>query len=156
MEKQQRRASAEAGKRNFRSKRFSRNMERPGGQEPPLRRSHSLHGQQRLRDIRDDDVDDDEAMDWPRRRRRPSESSDAAAVSAEATAAKGPGGIGSYLARQEFGSNDGQAGGGHPGGAAAPADSSGYVSHGSGGYPKLQLPVSSACKLLKALIRQRH
>ena len=103
-----------------------------------------------LRDIRDDDVDDDE--DWPRRRRRPSESSDAAAaVSAEAT--KGPGGIGSYLARQEFGSNDGQAGGGHPGagGAAAPADSSGYVSHGSGGYPKLQLPVSSACKLLKAV-----
>ena len=51
--KQQRRASAEAGKRNFRSKRFSRdsqnsresrNMER----EPALRRSHSIHGDQVL------------------------------------------------------------------------------------------------------------
>eukprot|EP00095_Tigriopus_kingsejongensis_P009844 maker-scaffold21_size687808-snap-gene-5.36 protein:Tk09844 transcript:maker-scaffold21_size687808-snap-gene-5.36-mRNA-1 annotation:"ring finger protein 31" len=48
---------------------------------------------------------------------------------------EGPGGIGSYLARQEFGSNEGQ----------APGDS-GYVSHGSGaggGYPKMQLPTQA-------------
>ena len=38
---------------------------------------------------------------------------------------RGPGGIGSYLARREFGSNEGP-----------PADS-GYVSHSSGGhYPR--------------------
>ena len=87
--------------------------------------------------------------------RRPSESSDGGG------AARGPGGIGSYLARQEFGSvEDGSQpvshGGGPPGvrgeGPAGQTsgshsgtgvDSSGYVSHGSGGaYPKLQLPVS--------------
>ena len=50
-------------------------------------------------------------------------------------ASKGPGGIGSYLAKQEFGSADGQ--------PPVPGNpDSGYVSHGSGGaYPKMQLPV---------------
>ena len=48
---------------------------------------------------------------------------------------RGPGGVGSYLARQEFGSSDVQ----------QPGPDSGYVSHGSGGgYPKLLMqPVSS-------------
>ena len=50
-------------------------------------------------------------------------------------ASKGPGGIGSYLARQEFGSNEGQT-------QTSGNQDSGYVSHGSaGGYPKMQLPV---------------
>ena len=54
---------------------------------------------------------------------------------------RGPGGIGSYLARQEFGSNDGQPSS-NANGQPQPGDS-GYVSHGSGGhYPKMQLPVS--------------
>ena len=40
---------------------------------------------------------------------------------------RGPGGVGSYLSRQEFGSSEVQ-----------PGPDSGYVSHGSGGgYPKL-------------------
>ena len=48
-------------------------------------------------------------------------------------ASRGPGGIGSYLAKQEFGSNEGQ---------TQTTQDSGYVSHGSGGgYPKMQLPV---------------
>ena len=48
---------------------------------------------------------------------------------------KGPGGIGSYLAKQEFGSEDGQP-------PAPGAQDSGYLSHSSGGgYPKMQLPV---------------
>ena len=47
---------------------------------------------------------------------------------------RGPGGVGSYLSRQEFGSSEVQ-----------PGPDSGYVSHGSGGgYPKLLMqPVSS-------------
>ena len=50
-------------------------------------------------------------------------------------ASRGPGGIGSYLAKQEFGSNEGQ---------TQTTQDSGYVSHGSGGgYPKMQLPVGS-------------
>ena len=50
-------------------------------------------------------------------------------------ASKGPGGIGSYLAKQEFGSNEGQT-------QTSGNQDSGYVSHGSGGgYPKMQLPV---------------
>ena len=51
-------------------------------------------------------------------------------------ASKGPGGIGSYLAKQEFGSADGQ--------PPVPGNpDSGYVSNISsgGGYPKMQLPV---------------
>merc|ERR1719357_2380307 len=54
----------------------------------------------------------------------------------EEVSAKGPGGIGSYLARQEFGSTEeGQQQ------VNTAAQDSGYVSHGSGGaYPKLQLP----------------
>jgi len=49
--------------------------------------------------------------------------------------ANGPGGIGSYLARQEFGS------GGHEGFAGPPPNQdSGYASRGSGGgYPKVDL-----------------
>lgn len=51
-------------------------------------------------------------------------------------ASKGPGGIGSHLAKQEFGSNEGQP-------QTSGNQDSGYVSHGSGGgYPKMQLPVS--------------
>ena len=54
----------------------------------------------------------------------------------------GPGGIGSYLSRREFGSNEDQ----QQAAAKGPSDS-GYQSHGSGGggggaYPKMQLPVS--------------
>ena len=50
-------------------------------------------------------------------------------------ASKGPGGIGSHLAKKEFGSHDGQNQG-------LGNQDSGYVSHGSGGgYPKMQLPV---------------
>ena len=47
---------------------------------------------------------------------------------------RGPGGVGSYLSRQEFGSSEVQ-----------PGPDSGYVSHGSGGgYPKLLMqPVST-------------
>jgi len=49
-------------------------------------------------------------------------------------AAKGPGGIGSYLARQEFGGG---------GGALVPNQDSGYASRGSGGgYPKVDLAVN--------------
>ena len=116
---QQQRRVSEAGKRNFRSKRFSRNLER----EPALRRSHSLHAER----VRDDD--------WAGGRpRRASESSNEDVQSES----KGPGGIGSYLARQEFGSNEGQ-----PPTSNAQQDS-GYVSHGSGGgYPKLQLPTQA-------------
>jgi hypothetical protein len=45
---------------------------------------------------------------------------------------RGPGGIGSYLARQEFGSNEGP-----PANGAA---DSGYVSHSSGGhYPRWRM-----------------
>ena len=51
-------------------------------------------------------------------------------------ATKSPGGIGSYLAKQEFGSHEVQ-----PQQGTGNQDS-GYVSHGSGGgYPKMQLPV---------------
>ena len=39
--------------------------------------------------------------------------------------------IGSYLARQEFGSSEVQ-----------PMGDSGYISHSSGSYPKMPLPVS--------------
>ena len=48
---------------------------------------------------------------------------------------KGPGGIGSHLAKQEFGSYEAQ-------GQIPGNQDSGYLSHGSGGgYPKMQLPV---------------
>ena len=61
----------------------------------------------------------------------------ATGIDEEQVSAKGPGGIGSYLARQEFGSTEGQQQ------VNTAAQDSGYVSHGSGGaYPKLQLPVS--------------
>ena len=108
---------------------------------------------QRLRDIRDDD--DDWGGEVSVSRRPPSEQSSIDFdVSGGGGVTKGPGGIGSYLSRQEFGSTEehSQAGGG--GGVMVgggenrpPHDSSGYVSHGSGGgggaYPKLQLPVGS-------------
>lgn len=55
---QSQRRSSEAGKRNFRSKRFSRNLER----DPAIRRSHSLHNERdsagRGAGGGDDDVDD--------------------------------------------------------------------------------------------------
>ena len=48
---------------------------------------------------------------------------------------RGPGGVGSYLSRQEFGSSEVQ-----------PGPDSGYVSHGSGGgYPKLLMQPVSHC-----------
>ena len=55
---------------------------------------------------------------------------------------RGPGGVGSYLARQEFGSSE------VPG--PGPGPDSGYVSHGSGGgYPKLLMqPVSGLLLLI--------
>jgi hypothetical protein len=57
------------------------------------------------------------------------------------TGVQGPGGIGSYLARREFGSNEEQQTQGK--GAATAAHDSGYISHGSGtgAFPKMKLPV---------------
>ena len=106
---------------------------------------------QRLRDIRDDDDDWGEVSVS---RRPPSEQSSIDFDVSGGGVTKGPGGIGSYLSRQEFGSTEehSQAGGGSGvmvggGESRPPHDSSGYVSHGSGGgggaYPKLQLPVGS-------------
>ncbi len=79
----------------------------------------------------------------------------AAAMAAAAAngAAEGPGGIGSYLSRKEFGNLEGGGAGGGAGGAGGSVlpgiMDSGYASHGSGAgggggaYPKMQLPVST-------------
>ena len=58
---------------------------------------------------------------------------------------RGPGGVGSYLARQEFGSSE------VPG--PGPGPDSGYVSHGSGGgYPKLLMqPVKVFSKVFSCI-----
>ncbi len=74
-----------------------------------------------------------------------------AAAAAANGAAEGPGGIGSYLSRKEFGNLEGGGAGGGAGGAGGSVlpgiMDSGYASHGSGaggggsGYPKMQLPV---------------
>lgn len=55
---QRRTSETAAGKRNFRSKRFSRNLERgdPSGQQ--MRRSHSLHGMERSRPLMEDENGD--------------------------------------------------------------------------------------------------
>lgn len=127
-----------AGKKNFRSKRFSRNLEPVG-----LKRAQSFHMDQRQ--------DGDLWLDAQRRHfyRTNSRSSlhseqlmggpgvsDSSEVeeplhftSTVTSSTRGPGGIGSYLARREFGSSEVQ-----------PGPDSGYVSHSSGGgYPKLQV-----------------
>merc|ERR1719225_1963819 len=127
------------GKKNFRSKRFSRNIDR----EPALKRAQSFHMDQR-----------DDSDLWHDSQRRPfaratsknsinsehfalrSDSSDVEEpvhfTSTVTSTTRGPGGVGSYLARQEFGSSEVQ-----------PGPDSGYVSHSSGGgYPKLLLQPS--------------
>merc|ERR1719195_2002417 len=130
------------GKKNFRSKRFSRNIDR----EPALKRAQSFHMDQR-----------DDSDLWHDSQRRPfaratsknsinsehfvprSDSSDVEEpvhfTSTVTSSTRGPGGVGSYLARQEFGSCE------VPG--PGPGPDSGYVSHGSGGgYPKLLMQPS--------------
>jgi hypothetical protein len=122
------------GKRSFRSKRFSRNLER----EPALKRAQSCHMDQR--------EDGDLWLDSQRRtfqratsknsvnsehfgpRSDSSENDEPTHFTSTVTSTtRGPGGVGSYLARQEFGSSEVQ-----------PGPDSGYVSHSSGGgYPKL-------------------
>jgi len=133
---------AVGGKKNFRSKRFSRNIDREPG---ALKRAQSFHMDQR---------DDSEL--WHDNQRRPfhratsknsimsehfghrSDSSDEEPIhftSTVTSSTRGPGSqlTGSYLARQEFGSSDVQ----------QPGPDSGYVSHGSGGgYPKLLMQPS--------------
>merc|ERR1719225_157646 len=127
------------GKKNFRSKRFSRNIDR----EPALKRAQSFHMDQR-----------DDSDLWHDSQRRPfhratsknsinsehfglrSDSSDVEEpvhfTSTVTSSTRGPGGVGSYLSRQEFGSSEVQ-----------PGPDSGYVSHGSGGgYPKLLMQPS--------------
>ena len=148
------RRTSETGRRNFRSKRFSRNMERDNGSVgggPGLRRAHSLHMERRTsmssRDHHREQDEDEE--DWVAKANGrmvggQSESSTSedqqqsytAQVTATSTTnVQGPGGIGSYLSRREFGSNEG---------SGQPQADSGYQSHGSGAgaYPKMQLPVS--------------
>merc|ERR1712106_512261 len=122
------------GKKSFRSKRFSRNLER----EPALKRTQSSHMDQR-----------DDGESWLDSQRRTfqratskhsvnsehfaarSDSSDPEEpthfTSTVTSSTRGPGGVGSYIARREFGSSEVHQG---PDG--------GYFSHSSGGgYPKL-------------------
>merc|ERR1719474_111654 len=150
------------GKRNFRSKRFSRNLER----EPALKRAQSFHMDQRM--------DGDSWLDQQRRTfyRATSKNSVASEhfgpsgggitdssdvedaghpshtahfTSTVTSSTRGPGGIGSYLSRREFGSNDGQPDRTDRVDRAAPE--SGYVSHSSGGgYPKLQMQNKNTIK----------
>merc|ERR1719347_1869281 len=129
------------GKRSFRSKRFSRNLE-----QPALKRAQSFHMDQR--------EDGDLWLDSQRRAFQRatsknsinsehfgagrSDSSDTEEpthfTSTVTSTTRGPGGVGSYLARQEFGSSEVQ-----------PGPDSGYVSHSSGGgYPKLLLQPSQS------------
>jgi hypothetical protein len=127
-----------SGKKNFRSKRFSRNMEREP-RDPALRRAHSLHMD------RNRFEEDDGFLETHRGTIRKASSSTKNSsgssgaedgtlhFTATVQGSTQPEAIGSYLARQEFGSNEGQ-----------PIGDSGYVSHGSGErnpYPKMQLPV---------------
>lgn len=140
--KQQPRRTSEvgvsSGKKNFRSKRFSRNMEREP-RDPALRRAHSLHMD------RNRFEEDDGFLETHRGTIRKASSSTKNSsgssgaedgtlhFTATVQGSTQPEAIGSYLARQEFGSNEGQ-----------PIGDSGYVSHGSGErnpYPKMQLPV---------------
>ncbi|XP_059093166.1 uncharacterized protein LOC131888343 isoform X2 [Tigriopus californicus] len=143
-QRQIQRRTSETGKRNFRSKRFSKNLEPIVG-----RRSQSRS--------RGENGHDQPGNEWIRERsasmgRIPmnseSSTSEDAVPRVKGTpqplihsqgpgkkGVPGPGGIGSYLSRQEFGSTEeGQAQG-----------DSGYVSHGSGtgGYPKQQLPAQA-------------
>merc|ERR1719209_1856423 len=144
--------SSGGGKRSFRSKRFSRNLD-PARGDPAgtgMRRAQSFHIDQR--------EDNDSWLDSQRRsfqransknsltsemfggRLSDSESGEEGPhfTSTVTSSTRGPGGVGSYLARQEFGSSEV---------AGQPGPDSGYVSHSSGGgYPKLQVPISSAVK----------
>jgi len=122
------------GKRSFRSKRFSRNLDR----EPSLKRAQSFHMDQR------EDGDlwlDSQRRTFQRATSKNSINSEHFGVRSDSSdneepvhftstvtsTTRGPGGVGSYLARQEFGSSEVQ-----------PGPDSGYVSHSSGGgYPKL-------------------
>lgn len=147
------------GKRSFRSKRFSRNLESRdlGGPRGPgadlggtgMKRAQSFHMDQR--------EDGDSWLDNHRRtfqransktsltselfgggRLSDTDSADDGLhfTSTVTSSTRGPGGVGSYLARQEFGSSEVQ-----------PGPDSGYVSHSSGGgYPKLQVAPSSTIK----------
>ena len=66
-----------------------------------------------------------------------SSTSEDAAHPFDDSGAKGPGGIGSYLSRREFGSNEDQKNN---------TGDSGYISHGSGfgaAYPKMKLPTQA-------------
>ena len=134
----QRRASevgpASGGKKNFRSKRFSRNMER----EPALRRAQSLHmDRSRFQDGGDNTFV--ETQKGTIRRQNGGKQSGSGSSGEDATlhftaTVEGQSEvIGSYLSRQEFGSTEGQ----------QPIGDSGYISHGSGasGPQKSQLPV---------------
>merc|ERR1719400_2365338 len=141
------------GKRSFRSKRFSRNLDPSSRGEQAgtgMRRAQSFHIDQR--------EDNDSWLDSQRRSFQRANSKNSLTsemfggrlsdsdsgeegphfTSTVTSSTRGPGGVGSYLARQEFGSSEV---------AGQPGPDSGYVSHSSGGgYPKLQVPMSSAVK----------
>merc|ERR1719180_306133 len=144
--------SSGGGKRGFRSKRFSRNLD-PARGDPAgtgMRRAQSFHIDQR--------EDNDSWLDSQRRSFQRANSKNSLTsemfggrlsdsdsgeegphfTSTVTSSTRGPGGVGSYLARQEFGSSEV---------AGQPGPDSGYVSHSSGGgYPKLQVPISNAVK----------
>ena len=144
MQQSQRKSSVAEAKRNFRSKRFSRNMEREP-RDPALRRAQSLHMDRRS-------MENDRFVETQRgiirrssysQKGQPSSGSSGpddgtlhftATVSGHSASHDGDsnGAIGSYLARQEFGSTEGQ-----------PIGDSGYISHSSGSYPKMPLPVNT-------------
>ena len=125
-----RRTSDATGKKNFRSKRFSRNLER----EPAIRRAQSLHMDHR-RGFEDSNFDPGfmETHRGVLQRKsssgKPSSSGSSGPEDASLHFTATVQGqevttTGSYLARQEFG--------GDPNGLAAVGDS-GYISHSSGG-----------------------
>ena len=130
-----RRTSDATGKKNFRSKRFSRNLER----EPAIRRAQSLH-----MDHRRGFEDNDPAFMETHRGVLQRKSSSSMRGKPSSSGSSGPEDAlhftatvegqevtttGSYLARQEFG---GHASSQDPNGLAAVGDS-GYISHSSGG-----------------------
>lgn len=112
-----RRTSDVGGKRNFRSKRFSRNLER----EPALRRAQSLHMDRR--GLEEDFVDHRASLirkSSANKQHSSGSSEDTMHFTATVHSSANQEMLGSHLARQEFGGN-------HEG-----IGDSGYMSHSSG------------------------
>lgn len=124
-----RRTSDVGGKRNFRSKRFSRNLER----EPAMRRAQSLHMDRRGME------EDMTLLRRPAKQHSSGSSGPEDAMHFTATVhTSGPQEMtGSYLARQEFGGEG--------------MGDSGYMSHSSGGNTA-QTKTTSALRVISHLI----